>query len=371
MFPNPAFFDAAWTPISSSLSILAHQGNDSLPAFSSRIALLKSVNDYVKVESNAAFAIQSSVRQITNDLLQRCSEHLSTISSSTEVPHVDQSSASVMLNLLKDMIDEFGPLIFSDADLSKRIDELLLANTTSILLSLRGPVLLLSYFSSQPSQLTSSTLWHAVLRTINLTPVAQGSALPVLLEGAGSGKLPSYLHPGEDDLSVLVERIVASLYESNLDRTKLDLVKRVLENPGYFLSRHMSLSLVHTLLYGFREKSRQLICPRSPSASGTVLDNDLTVVAAPLELVLNTLNAHPEMMQATDVRDFLSDIFVFAFVLAKFVSAVMKAEESFKLARQIWELSLQNFQPEDVIYLREDIKKVLRELISDVDCQVS
>lgn len=371
MFPNPAFFDAAWTPISSSLSILAHQGNDSLPAFGSRIALLKSVNDYVKVESNAAFAIQSSVRQITNDLLQRCSEHLSTISSSTEAPHVDQSSASVMLNLLKDMIDEFGPLIFSDADLSKRIDELLLANTTSILLSLRGPVLLLSYFSSQPSRLTSSTLWHAVLRTINLTPVAQGSALPVLLEGAGSGKLPSYLHPGEDDLSVLVERIVASLYESNFDRTKLDLVKRVLENPGYFLSRHMSLSLVHTLLYGFREKSRQLICPRSPSASGTDLDNDLTVVAAPLELVLNTLNAHPEMMQATDVRDFLSDIFVFAFVLAKFVSAVMKAEESFKLARQIWELSLQNFQPEDVISLREDIKKVLRELISDVDCQVS
>ena len=336
-----------------------------------RIALLKEINNNLKEETTAAKTIQSAVRQLMDGLL-RCSTRDFSSESASSDAEVQSKSTAETLGLIKEILDKFGSLIFDDESLSTQVDYFVQDHLSSLLRCSGGPPLILSYFSTRNSQTRTMVLWQSILGLMNSTPEVQVIALPTLFDGISKGLLPSYLHPGDDDLSDTAGKYLASLFDgSNLDQTKLDTVKHILKYPSFFLSRQMSVSLVHKILYGLREKCRRIIRPEPPSSQSLLPPSLLASVGAPLELLLSTLKVHHNMLRTIDSHVFLSDIFILAFLLNNISGNNADAMESVEKARQIWELNLQGLDIEGVATLRQSVKAVLRDLISDVDCCVS
>lgn len=139
--------------------------------------------------------------------------------------------------------------------------------------------------------------------------------------------------------------------------------------PDHFLSRRSASGLIHSIIYSFSEKVRQVLHDTSETAY-TGLD-----LLAPLDLIQSAISARPEVAY-DDMHDyFLPDIYCFAFLFPQMATALYdeggSSVTAFQKAKQIWEVSTAKLDDEQKSILQGHLKTVLRDLISSLDTRLT
>lgn len=132
---------------------------------------------------------------------------------------------------------------------------------------------------------------------------------------------------------------------------------------GHFLSRRSAAGLIHSIFYAFSETARSLLQRSSLSESVQPLQ-------PPLELIQTTIGLNDNVAQQ-DVRVFFPDLFLVGFLFPRVGSLATGPAPIYELSRQIWESATTTLGEQERLEKVSTVKRVLRDLIADVDCRAS
>ncbi|THH03871.1 hypothetical protein EW145_g5943 [Phellinidium pouzarii] len=373
---DDALFASAWDPIASSVLASCKDQRATSSGFSLQLVLLKALVPTSRPGALSRRSLMSLVYIATGALCENCETHLQS-----------QSEESIgATQRLTEILQIFGTKAFGDSVLAKRIDELVQKNLSMILTS--DPKLLLAYLALRNDTFICSSTWNAILKTMASDLTTQMQALPILLGGAETGMLPSYLKPDDDEMDKMASRLIAIVIGGDeQNEMKLTTARRLLMKPGKvallwpmihictdhivispkasFISRRSAAGLLHSIAFAFSERARAYI--RGTSTFGSMFS-----LNAPLTLISSTIKARPEAALSEEIRAFLPEIFGFGFLIPHSDHFITEAEVLCAQARAIWKTaSSADLSPELHDELFASVRAMLRELISDVDCRLS
>ncbi|KAI5116021.1 hypothetical protein M0805_005027, partial [Coniferiporia weirii] len=351
---DEAVFSSAWDPVASTVLSVCRDQQIAPSRFSLQLTLLRSLTAVVQSDSLPGRSFSALISAVMEVLSEECELHLKTRSEETVgVPR-----------RLTDALGVFGTAVFADPALAVRIDKLIQGNLSTLLLV--DPTLIVAYVSLCGDADICSSLWSVTLKTVASEQGLQSQALSEFLDSAEKGLLPPYLKPKEDEMDSLAVRLVADVLGGREEGlAQLTTVRRLLEKPGPFISRHAASGLLHGILYAFSEKSRVLL-------RGSVDSESILALHAPLVLISSTIKARPEVALSEDVQTFLPDVFGFGFLLPRSGIFAAEAESLYVQAKLIWRTALSAGSGAGKRNeLFASTRTMLRDLLSNVDSQIS
>lgn len=378
--------DGAWQKISS--SVLSNSKSPSSGArFSDELSLLSALQKYLDNATNTSHALIRLVLEVADSLIDQ---------SETNLKNTGED-LGISPSYLSEVLEKFGPIV-CDLHNQPSVRKCILRELTSLMTRLQRldnllvdnlnqfltfkPELIVVYLWRRNDVVTCSSLWLQVLKNMAENPTLLAKALPQFLNGAERGVLPTFLKPNDDELDTSVGKVLAETLSGRND-AMLPIVRGLLATPGnvhldkytesntntsiylgHFLPRRSVSGLFHTIVYALSEGLRILSHEHSTSPS-------LRHLQTPLELILSTIRARPEVVFSEDVSGLLPHLFVFSFILSDTVTSTTTDTSAIVLGRETWNYALTVLGSEDKGEVYGVTRSMLRDIITDIESRAS
>ncbi|KAI0945042.1 hypothetical protein AcV7_001681 [Taiwanofungus camphoratus] len=337
-------FGAAWEALASGMKYqLDTEDADISPLVPT---VLKLFQDRFETESGPGVAAKALIREVVQLVIQQCENILNN----------EEAPASEHLSSLARILDAIGETLFADSELAERIDETIRHHMYRLLST--SPALLLVYLSRRQNEAICLQSWQGVLFTIAAHPEDASPILIPLLNAAEQGQLPDYLEPRTETLDNLADDLLVEALAEPSSSIKSTLIRKILYNPGYFVSQDCFQRLVASLSSAFTLHCENVL--RDGEAGLDAFDVFLELI--------NALFEHQRLLQLPEevLLSLLSNIFLLAHLLPKF--RLVDAPQLHP-AQRLWEAWVAQ-APKDM----KDktcvlIKQRLRDLLADCSTQ--
>ncbi|KAI0634826.1 hypothetical protein C8Q77DRAFT_1277694 [Trametes polyzona] len=335
----PDLYQETWAVFARTvLQSVAAEGT-ALPALLPDV--LQKLTEHMELGTVPGDAARNLVGEVVRAVLDQCSTSLESEEAKSEnvVSHVG-------------IMDAFGEHIFADAEVAKRVDELVNRQTHRLLTTI--PALLLLYLKYRKDEAACLDVWHRVLETVARYPDDVQSTLPVLLDAVENKSLPSFLRArGELDEAAgsLLTDVLGGAPNASMTR----LVGRLLGPSDLFLTQSCRENLVRSLVDSFVLHLDSALHDEAAS---------LRAFATPLEL-LRALSDQPE--NAPLLESVSTALFPHAFLFAHLFPQFAPVEQSQRdIAVSLWRNGLSVASEESKKSSLAVIKHILHDLL--VDC---
>ncbi|GJE86513.1 hypothetical protein PsYK624_025930 [Phanerochaete sordida] len=253
---DEGLFRTAWAVLSDVIKVQLITAQQGVPPLVP--AALKVFRASAAAESALAQANDQLVNDVTGSTIRRFEEILD----QDESVVVDEARLKSLVTIL----DTFGDDIFADEGLASAIDTTCTKHALRLLTL--SPDILLVYLAHRGSSQQCSELWQSILLAVSQRQEESASALRPLLAAAEQGALPDTLRPAGDELDAVVgQLLVSGLSGGTGSGQDLDLLKRVLQHPRYFIRDDCLRGLVSSICSTFAQHAETSLRTQDPAAA--------------------------------------------------------------------------------------------------------
>ncbi|KAI0360435.1 hypothetical protein OH77DRAFT_1418351 [Trametes cingulata] len=339
---RPDLFDTAWEVLAGAVQKSLTADGEAIPSLVPDI--LKQLTEQLEPGTPPGDLARDLVVQVVRSALDQCASLLQ-----AEEPKQERVASLVGI------LDAFGEHIFADAEVAKRVDDLVESQTHRLLTAM--PSLLLLYLKYRQDESVCSKLWHQILETVARYPDEVESTLRVLLDATEAGSLPAYLH-GRGEMDEAAGSLLTDLLSGQTTPIRASIVRRLLGASDLFVTQSCRESLIRSVVDAFILHLDNAL--RDEKAS-------LRAFASPLDL----LRGLSEQAGSADLLSSASSslfpyIFLFAFLVPQFAAV---EQEQLEAARALWDRAIASTSANVGENVSAVTKQILRELVVDCTAQ--
>ncbi|RPD56966.1 hypothetical protein L226DRAFT_615267 [Lentinus tigrinus ALCF2SS1-7] len=332
---RPDLFDTAWGVIAEQVQ---SSTKDVIPALVPEV--LKHFTTTLEKGSAPGDAAAELVKAVIRAALDQCAALLD-----AEEPQADRVESLVGI------LDTFGDVVFSDADVAKGVDDLVQNRTYKLLIAM--PTLLLLYVKYRQDETACLAVWHKVLEEVARHTDEIDSMLPALLDAAESHVLPAYLRPQGEELHEVAGVMLTDAVSAPPNAPQVALVRRLLTFYQPFISSACRENLLRGLVDAFVLHFDSILHDETAS---------LAAFATPLNLL------HGLVAQGTSelLQSFAASLFPYIFLFAFLLPCVLEVDvKQVTIAQELWSKWEANASGEAKKSTLGVVKHLFRELLVD------
>ncbi|CDO70174.1 hypothetical protein BN946_scf184774.g2 [Trametes cinnabarina] len=334
---RPELFEVAWQILADAVQRMVVNRDDAVSTLMPEV--LKQLSEELDPATAPGQAARNLVSQVMRNALDQCAVLLQT----------DEIINKHVESFIK-ILDTFGEHVFADAEVSKRVDDLVQKQTHRILVVI--PSLLLLYLKYRRDDDACAHVWHLALQNIAAYPDEIDLTLPVLLAADEKNAIPTHLQ-SQGELDEAAGGLLTDALSGLISGPRLSLVRKLLYSSDAFVTRTCRENLLRSLVEAFDLHLDSVL--HDEKASVQALTTPLDLIGPVSE------GARAAELLESVASSLLPPIYLFAFLLPQLTSVEEAQRAS---AQKIWErvLSFASGETRSIIFT--SIRQSLQELLT-------